>query len=458
MRKGVVFVMMLFSCRGAEEFINMDPVEIVAWQPADEGAVCGPLEAVKITFSEKMEKGITEQAFSLKRDDEAVGGFFRWEEKTMYYYPVSGIMDDSDYEIEVGTSAEDIYGNSLSENFVFRFSTKKKEHDFSVCCPNIGSGSIVSNLFSPVVLRFSSPCSRAGFYKAFSIYPSLNGKITFSSCDTEAVFIPSEKMDYDTVYTVSVSDLLTDRYGNAPADDFELVFSTVKKPLSELSSLSTGKGRELEGNGVINRGIEKDDFFKLIFSREADDPLKEIPLNISPGHSYKSSWNDSFTECDLHFDAYLPYGELLEISALGEKFLLFIDGEDSIPPEIEEVKFYQDHPSGSCVVVGYGDSLFFPTSDKSCFEFSFSLGPDSYLPDAYLFASLDFEVENGDLKIEPFKIKTSYPAPGKATVSVFCEITSGLIPSPVIITFRSSLKDSKKNSLGEDFVLRFNSL
>ena len=104
--------------------------------------------------------------------------------------------------MEVGTRAEDRYGNSLREVFSYIFSTVRKEEEFFVQKMNISDGDMVSDLMQLIEITFSSPVEQASFYQGFGISPHIPGAISFNG--NSVLFAPLEKQERNSTYTVKL--------------------------------------------------------------------------------------------------------------------------------------------------------------------------------------------------------------------------------------------------------------
>ena len=450
MKKFYLVLFLFLSCSAAEEFTNMKAPEV---SDCSYGEGC-----IQVTFSSTMEKGITEQAFSCLCNSESASGTFVWYEKKMCFYPDTGIKEKSIYEIEIGTRAEDTYGNSLREVFCYTFSTKGKTEDFYVQKMNISDGDILSDLLKPIEITFSSPVDQSSFYKGFSISPSVKGSFSFQDDGRGVCFSPLEKLDWNSVYTVTLRSGVSDRYGNQMQKDYRVTFTTDKERKSNLENVLIEGGETLKGGGVVNRGIEKDAVLILTYSEPAEDRIIRNPITVSPSVDYTASWDSLYTQCTITFRRQLPYKTLLELSAgSDDRYLLYVDGEASRPLAVDEVRFYQDYP-GSYEVLEYGDGIVFETSSSSCFEFVISAGSGAEIFTADAYGAVDVAVSRGNLTIDLKSLETEQIAPGTVCIRLFCSITAGTVQSPVIISVNGTLKDSNGNTLEKDFVLRINAL
>ena len=451
MRKIFLIALMCVSCSLAEEYTNMKSPEV---SDCSYGEGC-----IQITFSSEMKKGITEQAFSCLCNDDVASGMFVWYEKKMCFYPDEGIKDKSRYEVEIGTRAEDRYGNSLKETFSYVFSTLQEEDKFIVQKMNISDGDVIADLMQPIEITFSSPVDQATLYQGFVISPLVSGALSFKDNSQTVVFAPLEKLDWNSTYTVNLKKSVAGQYGNTLQSDYAVTFSTPREPDCYLEKVCVKNGAELVSGGTVNSGMEKDAVLILTYSDTVDSKTVRNPVTISPALDYVADWNAGHTQCTITFKKSLPYKTLLELSAGNDKrYLLYVDQDSSKPLEVQEIKFYQDYSAGTYEVLEQGSGIVFETGSQSCFEFVFSAGDNAEILTADAYGAVDVAVSRGNLTIDLEQLETGQKEPGVLFIRVFCSITAGTIQTPVVISVNGTLKDSNGNTLEKDYVLRINAL
>jgi len=459
----VIFIISLlaYSCDFINEFKNMAAPEVDSCSYTE--------ECISIRFTSEMDKGRTENSFSCRCNDSEENGTFIWKSDTMNFYPAGGIKNKSDYEIEVGTGAEDTFGNSLSKAFIFKFSTKESSRKFSVKSININDGDLIDDLLKTIRIDFTDSVDTASFYNGFSISPSLSGEISFDAGNNSVEFRPNKKMSFDTKFTITLQDTIADKYGNFLDSSFKVSFHTAKEDEYWLESLSAD-GAVLASGGILNSGIEKDCTITLNFAGNVDEDAKKSPVSISPSHSYTCSWNSVFSQCTIKFDEEIDYETILEIvpaeNLYGEKaknhfqarYLLLFNGENSKPPAVNGIRYYENYASGSSVDISHGTNIAFTTTADACFEFELSVGASSNLYKSGIYGKIDIDVVIGDTTIDEKSLEVENIGNGKYMVRIFCNVTSGTIQTPVILTVDKSLEDSNGNQLGNDYIIRFNSI
>lgn len=457
-----LLIFLIFSsCDFVDELKNMDYPEV--------NSCTYDTERICLDFSSEMDRTRTESSFSCKCNNVNENGIFLWKNDSMFFYPTGGVKERSDYEIELGTGAEDTYGNSLSESFIFRFSTKGTIERFFVKSINIPDGDIIDNLLKTIKIEFSDSVDESSFFEGFSIYPAITGEIIFNGNRDSIEFKPLKQMSADTKYTITLKDTIADRQGNNLGEKYEIAFRTAKDDEFWLESLSAG-GRILSPSGILNSGLEKSSSLTLTFAGKLSEDAKKAPISTSPKTSYTCNWNNNYSQCTITFDKSIEYKTLLEItpieniygenakSSFQSRYTLLFDGEKSRPPAVSTIRYYEDFSSGSSVEITYGTSIAFTSVDEACFEFEFKLGETLTFYKTDVYGKIDIDVINGDTLIEEKRLEIEDNGNGKTLVRVFCKITSCTVQSPVIITVDKNLQDSNSNKLGENFVVRFNSI
>ena len=171
--KIAMLVLILTGCQAIDEFLNMETLEIVNYSPSEKIVNYSAISEVTITFSEEMNKSRTEDSFSLTKDSSAVQGNYRWKGKTLVFTPLR-IENNSAYMIELTTEAEDKYGNSLREKFVYSFSTAAEDENPVFISSSPADRATITDPLYPVTIVFSEAVADGeSLYSAFSIFPDI---------------------------------------------------------------------------------------------------------------------------------------------------------------------------------------------------------------------------------------------------------------------------------------------
>jgi parallel beta-helix repeat protein len=74
---------------------------------------------ISVMFSEAMNEASAEAAFSV----DGVSGVFTWGGNTMTFIPIANLAYDTTYTVTISTTAEDLAGNNLEEEYTWAFTT-----------------------------------------------------------------------------------------------------------------------------------------------------------------------------------------------------------------------------------------------------------------------------------------------------------------------------------------------
>lgn len=97
------------------------PPKVVSTSP-ENGQENVPVDtAITVTFSEAMNKTLTQQAFSIYP---SIGGEFSWSENTLIFTPSEKLIPETIYGVMISTEAMDRAGNNLEENYIWSFFTQ----------------------------------------------------------------------------------------------------------------------------------------------------------------------------------------------------------------------------------------------------------------------------------------------------------------------------------------------
>lgn len=370
------------SCR----LFHMVPVTIPTWSPSKKSVDLDEDDdiTISVTFSAQMDKTSAEEAFSLTRDGDTVAGSYSWEtkdENTLVFTPHVPIEPDSEYEIAVGTSAEDIYGNNLSVDFIHTFYTGDDRDRPEIESIRPRDGSSTDRVRQPVVITFSEPIDRASFYEGFDIIPAVEGSYAWNGENSKVTFTPNRDLTLQRWYTVTVESTVEDAHGNELGETVIAAFYTGTDTVPpRIVRAENGEGTvELvpgPGTGlVITEGWETDWNIRLVFSEPVLVSGIEESVVVDPPTDFEVEWpgpagEQAVLEVVITFDERPAFDELYTLSiktgsegsivdcsgnALagpeddpGVAYIYWFqtNGPGSKPPEVTRVVFLED-PGGS---------------------------------------------------------------------------------------------------------------
>jgi hypothetical protein len=103
------------------------PPNVDSVSPADSDTDIPISTNISVTFSEQMDTGSVQSAFSLSDGSNEVSGTFSWSGDTMTFNPSNDLGYSTLYYVTVGTGAKDISGNYLETIFNSSFTTEAED-------------------------------------------------------------------------------------------------------------------------------------------------------------------------------------------------------------------------------------------------------------------------------------------------------------------------------------------
>lgn len=211
-------------------------------------------QKIRLEFSSPLDIAtVTSDSVYLEKIEEAdavvsrVGAYSGVTEGTnrLYLTPHEYLLPESTYQLVVTTDVKDIYGRSMQENFIDRFTTANATIDSSEVLlraekPSDGADDVLVN--SEILLDFN---------KNLASTPAYSNENYFVVTDADGVaiagrvdvfnnllkFIPQQKLPYDTEIHVQLQHSISDLYGNIYSDTPSWSFKTRSEANSPKSSL-----------------------------------------------------------------------------------------------------------------------------------------------------------------------------------------------------------------------------
>ena len=341
------------GCDFAEELTQMRAPEVVSFSPDSRVAgldTTGGLEAIAIEFSARMDRPSTERAFSLTRDGKIVGGRFGWSGKRMQFIPDGGLSSAALYRYELGTDAQDRYGNALVTPFRFEFRTGDSEGAPSIVSHSPLDGGTRVDPRAPIELRFSEALERESLLQAFELTPAVAGSFSWAERDSFVRFTPAENYRANSEYRVRLTTALRSRSGVANPDERSFTFHT--GPRSDLA-LTKVRVTDLDETLLptdareITYGIETDDRLTLRFNRAVTLEERRDLITVTPRVSHSLRWSADAREAELEFSNDLRRYELYQLTALADEYRFVVDGPRTLKPRVSEIWFNPDPDADS---------------------------------------------------------------------------------------------------------------
>lgn len=189
--------------------------------------------SVTATFSEAMDPAtINKASFTLKDSSNSpVTGTVSYSGLTATFTPVSDLSYALSYTATIMTSATDLAGNAMLNNYSWTFTTIDAP---DITPPTVlstvpGNGEIDVAVNAAVSATFSEDMNPATVNSTtFTIKDSLNNTVngTVNYTGTTATFTPTSALTSSTVYTVTITTGVEDAAGNAIIQDYVWTFTT----------------------------------------------------------------------------------------------------------------------------------------------------------------------------------------------------------------------------------------
>jgi len=225
----------------ATEASDSTPPRVVAVDPANEATGVPETTAVTLTFTEAMSRTTVANNFALRDDVRnwtQADGLFSWNPgQDAATYTPSGILSvDSEYHVSLGSAAADVNGNALGAPFTASFRTRLQ--------PDVTPPHVLSRIpkdgdppvpREPILsITFDDGMDTARTEEAISLLTGTEpGPITIPLADFQwyganhtVSFRPSAALDWNSSYTVRVSQAARDDAGLALPTPYSFAFRT----------------------------------------------------------------------------------------------------------------------------------------------------------------------------------------------------------------------------------------
>jgi len=186
---------------------------------------------ILVTFSEAMDPTtITAANITVRQGNTPVAGTVAYTGVTAVFTPAQALAQDTAYTVTVSAAVTDLAGNGMAADHVWTFTTGAL---VDVTAPTVSSTIPASNatnvvINTPIAITFSEAMDPLTITTAtITVRQGTNpvaGTVTYAG--VTAIFTPTQVPASGTVYTVTVSDSVTDLAGNAMAADYVWTFTT----------------------------------------------------------------------------------------------------------------------------------------------------------------------------------------------------------------------------------------
>ncbi len=351
------------SCDMVHDLLNMTPLEVASYTPAERYAAADSLSEITIRFSSAMNRSSAEAAFTLDDGSGALSGRFSWQRNAtkMVFHPQHGFAAATQYTVSVSSDAEDRWGNNLQPELVFAFSTGTDSDPPRVAGHTPADGQ--RSAADTIVIEFSKPMRYDCVYRSFTISPSVALRADWDLEDRVVTYTPLEPLSGATRYTVTVANEACDRSGNRLIEEHQFTFVTEGSAdlnAEEVRIARSGAILEPEPQRFINRvGAEKDDEVEISFGGPVALSARSNAVVLSPPVPHWLRWSPLFDSATLVPREPLVWGEIYQLVAAQTTFRFVVDGIRSQPLQMEAIALSNSVSSGASgfVELSLGDSV-----------------------------------------------------------------------------------------------------
>ncbi len=390
--------------------------------------------------------------------------------------------------MSVSGSAEDAQGRDLQPPFSHTFTTKTDSSRPSVIASSPADHAAITDELSPISLTFSRRMDPAAVYSAFLLSPSVTGFYSISADGTVFTYTPTQQLQWQAHYTVTMSRSAADMQRNTIGSDFTFHFSvgTDLTPPSIDSVQSAGHVLPVDnpGNPLAtsqNWGWEATAGLQVTFSEPVLTSSALSAVTISPSVAFKvQESNALYTQALTYtFPERLSYGVTYTVvvaaglqdeqgnkSITPASYHFIVDGTETMPPlvahvcfpstpgvpasDVELTPYCQVPLSGSGPVDTFFDlylghaagASFDPFAVSQSFSVSATNGAADFTPFA--------------IEVNPTQVGPLIPGPGEEVVRVWVHMTNHISSGQVVVRVSTALSDNRGTTLAQEFVLPFN--
>lgn len=203
--------------------------KVTSTYPANNAATVSVMDGIWIEFDTPMDPKSTEEALSLNPPKTFETSWANGN--TLLTLTLREDLEyDTVYTLVLGTEAMSALGGHPEEAYKFFFTTEEEPDTkpplITSIIPESGETSIAID--APIAVTFSEPMDKDSVESAFSIYPSVEGKLVWS--DNTMTFYPAVDLDYGASYAIIIDAGAKDLAGNSLEQSYSWEFTTKEAP------------------------------------------------------------------------------------------------------------------------------------------------------------------------------------------------------------------------------------
>ena len=216
------------------------PPQVIDVAPKDDSGDVSVSSQVTATFSQEMEKALTQASFTLTDESGAVvSGSFEWTDNTMVFSPDQDLMYGQLYSAKILSIAPDLNGFPLGDDFSWGFTTELASLPQVIdVSPKDGSTDVA--ISSQVTATFSQEMEEASAQSAFLLTDESGAAVSgsFEWTDNTLVFNPDLDLVYGQLYSAKILGAAAGLNGATLGDDFTWGFTIESAILPQVIDVS----------------------------------------------------------------------------------------------------------------------------------------------------------------------------------------------------------------------------
>ena len=230
----LLLVVTMSGCKKDNQINKLDP-KVSSTIPVNEATSIATNSKISASFNVEMNAStINITNFTITKGSVIILGTTEYTGKTATFIPSENLSSNTVYTATITTGAKNISGKGLVENYIWSFTTGViiDSKSPTVILTNPAKDATKVDISKLITATFSEPMDRSTInLSTFTLKQgstSIVGAVTY--IDTTATFTPAAKLDYNKIYTGTISTGAKDMAGNAMAADYNFSFTTGANP------------------------------------------------------------------------------------------------------------------------------------------------------------------------------------------------------------------------------------
>jgi hypothetical protein len=325
---------------------------------------------IRITFSNDVSKLSVEKNFSLTVDSIQQSGLFTWESNSAFIFtPYNPLGTGKKHEIRLESACEDIFGNSMEEAFIHKFSSSNDSQRPELISIIPGDNAVIDTPETNIIIDFSEQMDPISILDNLQIQPAIQASYSFIG--NTVIIDPYLDLSWQQEYQITVKENAADLAGNLLGRNFSYSFTIGTDTIApQLISLEYGTydadtdiyipqnilTESTIASQTVNTGMES--FYHLQFTFSEPIQVEGIGsrLSLEPPLPFTVVDNhaDSLTSFVVVFDSPPVHGteyqlilnegykDVQDNTGLEQYYYFIVDGINSIPPEVTHLSVIND--------------------------------------------------------------------------------------------------------------------